>query len=58
MTDKEKLKAMRQLGVVWRRGHLPVYRSMSNVESHKADKLYDSMSDGFVDHMCSRVDKR
>lgn len=51
MTDKEKLKAMRQLGVVWRKGRLPRYVDMSDKQTAKADKLYDSMANSFVDDM-------
>lgn len=53
--DSEKLKQMRSLGVVWRQGRLPRYPpSMADQDKKKADVLYDSMSEGFVDRMMAR----
>ena len=60
MTDKQKLAAMRKLGVIWRPGSLPRYvmgkrkGRMSEQDAQKADALYDSMSDAFVDKMTMR----
>ncbi len=50
--DKEHLSAMRKLGVVWKRGLLPVYPgSMVDSEKSEADIHYDAMSEDFVNHM-------
>jgi len=56
VTDRERLKKMRELGVVWKTGKLPRMSSarMTPEAMQKADKLYDAMSDAFVDKMCSR----
>ena len=52
MTDREKVKAMRALGVKWRAPHskrLPVYpHGMTEETKRKADALYDSISHDYL----------
>lgn len=56
MMDRERLARMRKLGVRWPYGHtLPRYTAgMSEAATHKADKLYDAISDEFVRKMSGR----
>jgi hypothetical protein len=55
MTDSERLRAMRQLGVIWKPGRLPRYPArMTEQDRRDADRLYDAMSQEFVDRMTDR----
>lgn len=58
MTDKDRLQAMRALGVRWPYGRcIPTYpASMTDTQKAKADKLYDAMSNEFVRWMSGRED--
>lgn len=50
--DAERLRRMRELGVVWRLGHLPRYTAgMTPDECAEADRLYDAMSEEFVKYL-------
>lgn len=51
MTDRERLQAMRKLGVRWLKGRaIPTYTlRMSDADKRKADTLYDAMSEEFID---------
>lgn len=54
MKDAELLAKMRELGVTWKRGHVPHYPgSMTQAQRDRADALYDRMSRAFVDSMTS-----
>ena len=51
--DEKLLAGMRGLGVKWKQGRaIPTYTAkMTVAQKAKADKLYDKMSEGFVDKM-------
>ena len=51
MSDPEKLKAMRELGVKWpSKKPCPVYPpSMNEAQRKQADRLYDAMSAEFIE---------
>lgn len=53
MTDADRFKAMKALGVKWQRGHaIPTYpASMTMTQKVRADALYDQMSEEFIDSM-------
>jgi len=57
--DERLLAGMRGLGVRWPKGHaLPTYPSrMTAEQKRKADKLYDAMSEQFIDKLASDVRK-
>jgi hypothetical protein len=51
------LKGMRKLGVRWKPGHaIPTYTGrMTPKQKAEADKLYDAMSEGFLDAQAERA---
>ena len=57
--DERLLAGMRKLGVKWKKGHaIPTYTAkMTPAQKLKADKLYDAMSEGFLDKLASDVRK-
>jgi hypothetical protein len=54
-SDAHRLAKMRALGVIWTPGRMPEHTpQMTREDEHKAERLFEGMSDTFVARMLAR----